>query len=73
MNNDIYTTLNDGKYEYTFNSKEGSQTIKRNGLPWRDETGDNLLLAMAQRIDQLEDEVAELEETLAAERAGDDW
>lgn len=73
MDNNIYITLNDGKYEYTFNAKEGTQVIKRNGQPWRDETGDNLLLEMAQRIDQLEDEVAELEEDLAAERAGDDW
>ncbi|UZV41236.1 hypothetical protein vBVpaMR16F_170 [Vibrio phage vB_VpaM_R16F] len=73
MNNSIYITLNDGKYEYVFNSKDGTQTIKRNGQPWRDETGDNLLLAMAQRIYQLEDEVVELEEDLAAERVGDGW
>ncbi|WNO47307.1 hypothetical protein [Vibrio phage vB_VibM_10AMN] len=61
MNNNIYIKLNDGKYEYAFNAKEGTQTIERNGQPWRDETGDNLLLAMAQRIDQLEEEVYQLE------------
>ena len=73
MDNNIYITLNDGKYEYTFNAKEVAQTIKRNGEPWRDETGDNLLLAMAQRIDQLEDEVDDLMELIQSERAGGDW
>ncbi|UUW39756.1 hypothetical protein VP14_069 [Vibrio phage VPMCC14] len=73
MNNDICTELNDGKYKYYFNSQKGTQIIKRNGQDWRDETGDKLILAMAQRIDQLEDEVFELQVSLDAERAGENW
>lgn len=61
MNGNIYITLSDGKYEYEFDHQKGAQTIKRNGKDWRDETGDNLILAMAQRIDELEEEVYQLE------------
>lgn len=48
-----------GEYEYTY--EDGKQTITRNNLPWRDETGDNLILAMAMRIKDLEKDVKVLE------------
>ncbi|CAH9014727.1 putative coil containing protein [Vibrio phage 249E41-1] len=52
MSNKINIKLDDGKYEYTF--ENGTQIIKRNGEQWRDETGDNFLLSMAMRIEELE-------------------
>ena len=52
MSAEIYIKLEDGKYEYTFD--KGIQMIKRYGQDWRDETGDSVLLAMAQRIQELE-------------------
>lgn len=52
MSNTINIKLNNGEYEYTFEDSE--QLIKRNGLEWRNETGDNFILAMAMRIEELE-------------------
>lgn len=60
MNDKIVIKLNNSKYEYTFD--KGTQTIKRNGEEWRNETGDNFLLALAQRVNDLE---WELESKLA--------
>ena len=57
------------KYEYIFDN--GSQLIKRNGEPWRDETGDNFILAMAMRIEELEDELGIAVE--AVEQCGVDY
>lgn len=47
-----------GKYKYTF-YQDGTSESYRNNLPWRDTTGDNLILCMAQRIKELEEEVEE--------------
>ena len=47
--------LDNGKYIYEY--RDGVQTIFRNGEFWRDETGDNLLLAMAMQIKELEMQV----------------
>ena len=55
MSDKIVIKLDEGKYEYVF--ENGVQTIKRHGGDWRNETGDNLILAMAMRIDELEKEL----------------
>ena len=52
MSDNIVIELEDGKYVYTF--ENGMQIITRHGETWRNETGDNFLLAMAQRIQDLE-------------------
>ena len=44
------------KYTYLFEENTGLATVLRNGLPWRDCQGDNFILAMAQRIEELEAE-----------------
>ena len=49
--------LENGKYLYIFDEVIGSSTVFRNGAIWKDTTGDKLLLAMAQRINELEDEL----------------
>lgn len=49
-----------GEYHYYY--KDGKQEITRNDNPWRDETGDNFILAMAMRIQELEDELMWAEE-----------
>ena len=56
MSNTINIKLNNGEYEYTF-TENGEQLIKRNGEDWRNETGDNFTLAMAMRIEELEEEL----------------
>lgn len=53
MSNTINIKLNNGEYEYTF-TERGEQQVKRNGLDWRNETGDNFILALAMRIEELE-------------------
>lgn len=57
MSDKISIKLNNGKYDYTFNHNTGIQSIKRNGEEWRDVTGDNFILAMAMRIEELEEEL----------------
>lgn len=52
MDDKIVIELEDGKYVYTF--LNGVQNITRNGTDWRNETGDGFILAMAQRIQDLE-------------------
>jgi hypothetical protein len=51
--------LCDGKYTYILNEDTGVQEVLRYGEPWSKEDllGDNLVLAMAQRIVELEDEL----------------
>lgn len=50
-----YFTIDLGKYTYEYN--KGEQTIYRYGEEWRDETGDNLIFAMARRILELQEEL----------------
>lgn len=52
--NNIIIELEDGKYFYTFDSKTGAQTVTRNGEVWSNETGNNFLLSMAMKIEELE-------------------
>ena len=54
-------TLENGKYEYTFDESTGSQGAYHHGELWRDLTGDNLVLAMAHKIKELEAEVEEIQ------------
>jgi len=55
MNNLLEIPL--GEYHYTL-TKDYQQLITRHGESWRDETGDNLIYAMAQRINDLEEELS---------------
>ena len=59
--------LEDGKYTYLFNEATGVQECLRYGEPWRKEDliGDNLLLAMAQRIIDLESEIEVVLDSMA--------
>ena len=50
-------SLENGKYEVIFNEKDGRLSVYRYGEFWSDETGNNLLLTMIQRIKDLEDEL----------------
>lgn len=54
MNNLLEIPL--GKYHYTF-TKEGKQLITRNGEPWRDETGDNLICTLAHHLQEAWEEL----------------
>ena len=47
--------LHQGKYIYEFDEASGKQEVYRHGELWRDETGNGFLLAMAQRIEELEE------------------
>jgi hypothetical protein len=52
--------LDGGKY--TVRHEHGTNLrADRHGQPWRDLSGDGLILAMAQRIEELEAKVATLE------------
>lgn len=55
MNNLLEITL--GEYHYTL-TEDYKQLITRNGESWRDETGDNLIYSMAQKISDLEEELS---------------
>lgn len=46
--------LEEGKYFWLFDERSGRQEALHHGEPWRDLTGDNLTLAMGQRIEELE-------------------
>ena len=46
----------EGKYR-VFQQDGGKVFANRNGILWRDLTGDNLVLSLAQRIEELEEEV----------------
>ena len=66
-------TIELDKYTYEYN--DGKQAIFRNGELWREETGDNFILAMAMRIKELDKQVDDLEEEvcqLEEEKWGDD-
>ena len=49
--------LENGKYLYSFDEVIGSSTVFLDGKIWKDTTDDELLLAMAQRINELEEEL----------------
>mgnify|MGYP003643767169 CR=1 FL=1 len=51
--------LCDGKYTY-INDEKGQRAL-RYGEPWRDIIGDGFVLAMAQRIEELEEQLDELQ------------
>ena len=53
-----------GKYTYLFDEFTGKSEALRNNLPWKDTCGDNLLLAMAMKIEELEAESIDQEETI---------
>jgi hypothetical protein len=57
--------LCDGKYTY-INDDDG-QRVLRHGEPWRDLVGDNFVLAMAQRIEELKELLEEVENELRVE------
>ena len=42
------------KYEWEFDEKTAKLTCTRNGLEWRDETGDGAILALLQKCDDLQ-------------------
>jgi len=46
--------LQDGKYTHILDEDNGGQKALRHGKRWRDLTGDGLVLALAQRIYELE-------------------
>ena len=48
--------LEDGKYTVLHHEEHGGITVLRHGEPWRNETGDKLLLAMIEKIEQLTNE-----------------
>lgn len=48
-----------GEYTYIFDEQTGNQEIYRNGQLWRNETGDNFILSMAQHIEALQAVVVE--------------
>ena len=47
------TVLADGKYTVIFEEETGAMRAERYGQPWRDLTGDGMVLAMLQKIDEL--------------------
>lgn len=60
----INVTVADGKYRVTF--VRGKLTAYRYNGVWRDLTGDNLVLALAQRIEELEEQNKQLQKQLDA-------
>lgn len=55
--------LEDGKYTILHHEEHGGLTVLRHGEPWRNETGDKLMLAMTHHILELESELEEMKET----------
>lgn len=55
----IRIELDNGKYTYIFDSKE--HKALRHGEEWRNLAGDNLVLHMGFKIEELQDRIAELE------------
>lgn len=45
--------LEDGKYTVLHHEEHGGITVLRHGEAWRNETGDKLLLAMIEKIEEL--------------------
>lgn len=55
---EIRLLLEGGKYEYRFYEKGGQECL-RYGIPWRQLTGDNLILAMANKIQEQQELIDE--------------
>lgn len=54
--------LEDCGYTIIFNEKNGTFRADRHGEPWRDLTGDNMVLCMAQEIERLREKLKKVEE-----------
>ena len=67
----IRVNVDDAKYT-VIQDRDGKLTVLRNGVAWRDETGDKLILAMAHEIQELRDRVETLREEAAEKEAGED-
>ena len=52
----VKVTVSDGKYTF-IQRKDGSCAALRYGEPWRDDIFDGLMLGMAHRIEELEDQL----------------
>lgn len=52
-------TFGDGKYEYV-RQPDFKAHVYRHGEEWRDVTGDGLILAMVQRVEELEECLGEM-------------
>ena len=52
-------SLENGKYEVVFNEKNGSLSVYHHGEFCSDETGNKLLLAMIDHIEDLEIEISD--------------
>ncbi len=48
------TEVCDGKYTHVFDEQTGRQYVERYGEKWRDLAGDGFILALCQRIWELE-------------------
>ena len=59
-----------GRYNVIQNN-DGSLSAKRNGEQWRDLTGDNLVLALTQRIEELENVIEEAKNCIVSAAIGD--
>jgi hypothetical protein len=53
--------------KYTYINDEKGQRALRHGLPWRNLIGDGFILAMAQRIEELEKQLEDVETELRVE------
>lgn len=58
----ITVELEDGKYTVLHDEQHGGVTVLRYDEPWRNETGDKLILAMVNKIVELQEEVDSLKE-----------
>lgn len=82
--NPLEITVGDGKYTVV-QTPDGRLAARRNGEPWRDLTGDKLVLCLAQELDltrvrldtfesvnaELKKEIDRLQDDLARAREGD--
>lgn len=59
----IKVELENGKYTILHDEEHGGITVLRYRERWRNETGNKLMLAMTQRILELESELEEMKET----------
>ena len=51
-------------YEWGFDEKTANLTCKRNGQPWRNETGDNAILALLDHACKLQKKIQDAENCL---------